>query len=517
MGLSKQTTEIDFAFGKRCVSILQILGANYIDMLNTKFSQIPELELFVATRETLRFLLLSSYSPTSLFFPGDTLIDEIWHALILETKAYSDLCSRIRPGRFIHHSGLTFSKYSSEKSPQELHEEQMSWLSSYYMYFGPIDQNAFECLLLAKSLSARMRTDLQGLNEFGSSLYKLAVHNNSKTGTFKSLQDYLDINVLPYAKEISEDPVNLGQQLSALAKWVGSRGDSQHTGMLTVEELDLLFGASTSLAFTFWQHLSVVERLDGLSDWKTSNAPLWRSIASGDTLCGLATTHLAKPDGANITATLNNQNFEITGRAEWVSGFEIFDKLLVGFEADTEIIFCMMDFPAIVGSPSITVCPKQLACLNGTSTVAISFNAHVIPMSSLVSRRSRSIPPQLRPSRYNLPEIGIAFAAIKEIDRITENSVNPRHQLVRSHLKTIKMRIDEIIRDRNSDRQELAMLRDEVIRDSVWLLSLTFGAAGLNENSLVSRLQMELLLTDVIVQSHSSLTAKVIRASERKK
>ncbi|WP_259316710.1 hypothetical protein [Kitasatospora xanthocidica] len=52
-------------------------------------------------REAVAFVVTGALRPTQAMAPS-RIVDEGWHALVLHTKVYAELCGRF--GRFVHHS-----------------------------------------------------------------------------------------------------------------------------------------------------------------------------------------------------------------------------------------------------------------------------------------------------------------------------------------------------------------------------------------------------------------------------
>lgn len=504
---------LPFRMGPSDTSLTDFFGEATVARLRSKFAKASDLELHDTLRELARYFYLCAQGPESLFFSGNKLMDDLWHALIIETRSYRELCERLKPGCFIDHSGVTFEDYLVESSPEKIHEEQCSWLTSYVANFGEIDEAAFDCLLLPKALCDRMRIDRPQLNQLAMTLMKIADVPQSDSEPF-DFPKFVEKNVRPVAHQIDFDPNLLGSTLKMLIEGVRRR-DRQQEVVLTNEELELLFGASTALSFTLWQHLAVVERLSGLSNWQADNADLWSAIASGRLLCGLATTHLAKPGGAGVGGIRTDQGYLVSGVAPWVCGHRIFDKLLIGFDNETEIVFAIIDYPN-PSAPRAMECTEvtslDLACLRGTATVSIQFNQFPVLPSGIVSKREKGTPPvAVRPPRYILPELGIAKATIKEIEETVTGSPHPRHQLVVTALADLRTRLGAIEAQRTGGLalDELIPLRDELNRDVIRVLALAGGADALKVGSTVTRLQLETLLLDVVVQSPRVLERKI--------
>ncbi len=499
-----------FRLGTRQIRSVDLIGQDQVARLKKKFSAIDPQEFEVALRELLRFLYLSAHCPSQMFFPGNKLIDDLWHALITETESYQTLCNRLRPGIFLHHSGVPFAEYISKLPSEKVHEEQMSWLASYHHSFGRIEADAFRMLYLAESLAERLGCDLAGLNAFAAQLVARALENGDTTFEY---DDFL-ARVRGAASTIDRDPEVLNRFLRELVMECSKEGSSLNP--FQNQHMEKLFGASTALAFTLWQHLAACERLSEYSEWQAENDSVWQNLISGRSLCGLATTHLARPSGPSIKGELKGEQLVISGQADWVCGWGLFDHLLVGFELGEEICFAVTSFPGVseeTGNRAVIV-PQAMACLGGSGTVSIEFRNYPISIQSLVSRRSKNNAPMPRPSRFLVPEIGIAKYAVTEIERQGAVTTHPRKKMVLESLDNVKERIQalEELKKRGS-LDELMYLRDEINRDAVRLLAINEGAHSIHPESHVPRLQLELLLLDSVAQPPSCFARKVKAAA----
>lgn len=492
-------TKQPFAFGTAESSLEDILGQRTLENIHRKFNEEPS-RLATALRETVRFLYLAAHSPRTLFFPGDKLMDDLWHALVIETMDYQILCDRLRPGSFIHHSGVPFNEYAQKRTDQEIHEEQCSWLASYTANFGPIDAAAFPHLNLIQSLAQRLKGDLHSVNQLGAELLKLA-HPSNKNSVF-DFNEFVE-EIAKQANEIDRHPALLKRAIRELVAQGGNLDfDTNH--------LEKLFGASTAFAFTFWQHLAASERLAGLEDWQTKNIALWEQIKSHKLLVGLATTHLANPAGAGIKAEPSADGFLLSGAASWVCGYGIFDKLLVGFDAGECIAFAIIDFPLNDNHTSITF--QEMACLRGSATARIQFNKLRVANSQIVSQRLKTQqPPAPRPTAFVIPELGIAKRTLDRIAKLVDGSNHPKHRLAAKNLPVLFERLNKIeqLRSESAALDVLVPLRDELNRDSVRLLSLALGAQSILPENHIARIQSELLLLDAVIHSPASLETKI--------
>ncbi|MFG2638558.1 glycine-rich domain-containing protein [Streptomyces sp. NPDC048362] len=66
----------------------------------------PDMPASLASRiveEALKFVAACSANPGAGLVPS-RIVDEGWHALIVHTSMYAELCERLGDGRFIHHA-----------------------------------------------------------------------------------------------------------------------------------------------------------------------------------------------------------------------------------------------------------------------------------------------------------------------------------------------------------------------------------------------------------------------------
>lgn len=341
--------------------------------------------------------------------------------------------------------------------------------------------------------------------------------DKSKSDDF-DFEEYLNTEVGPNATAIDREPMVLAKYLREILSRLRSMEHPKTVVLLTPDQLEQLFSKSTALAFTLWQHLSAVERLLGIEEWQTRNPQLWEEISSGRTLCGLATTNLGRPGGAGVNGKETEAGFILNGSAPWVCGNGIFDLLLVGFETLDSVVFSIIEAPEKTLSEQNQVSIHKMSCLNGTATYKLTFTERVVSHSATVSRKIKTGPPIPRPSRYVIPELGIALNAMSETNKIALSSSHPKQKFVNEALTELNHRVQQLKskRDSNEDTEVLIPLRDELIRDAVRLFVLANGATALAADSLASRLQLEVLLLDCVVQQPKVIENKIRMTSKAK-
>ena len=328
-----------------------------------------------------------------------------------------------------------------------------------------------------------------------------------------NLKEILTSKITPSAAQIAEDPSSLETAMRTLLSEL--KQDFENTPfLLTNYQLESIYSASTALGFTLWQHMAAVERLLDHHEWQTQNPSLWNKISTSENLVGLGTTHLAHANGSILKGEIVADGFLITGNIPWVTGTGMFDYLLLAFETKDTRVFSIIPFPKDSKNTdsSVSVIPHKLACINGTSTSKINFTKFLIKSEQIIFYIDKNAPRPQRQSRYLFPELGMALAALNAAEEIIISSTNSRHIKAKTAIESLNNRLftlREKIKDKSNDVLELTFEKDELIRDSVRFLLLTAGGSAMSSSSLASRLQLETMLLDVLIQDPRLIEKKL--------
>lgn len=133
--------------------------------LDRQFDQVPATERALRIEETLRFLFIAHECRGPI--PVAREIDEVWHALILQTQEYVALCDRLPTGRYIHHSSNEYLRWfdPSIGGPNELADD-VRMLALYVANFGPLGEASAAHWLLARYLTQQCDWSLEALNDW---------------------------------------------------------------------------------------------------------------------------------------------------------------------------------------------------------------------------------------------------------------------------------------------------------------------------------------------------------------
>jgi hypothetical protein len=113
----------------------RLLPEAMIAYFKKKLPKLAEGELLARIEETLKFLTLSPHCKQNI--PVSQEIDEIWHLWILESQEYFELCSRIEPGNYIHHSSNDYGETQGRgNSDADQLRSDVEMLALYVRTFG---------------------------------------------------------------------------------------------------------------------------------------------------------------------------------------------------------------------------------------------------------------------------------------------------------------------------------------------------------------------------------------------
>jgi hypothetical protein len=142
-----------------------LVDAPMIHYFRRKFAALSDDELVLRIEETLRFLFISHECSGAI--PVSKDIDEIWHAWILQTQQYMELCERLPTGRYIHHSANDYlSFFEPLVGERDGLEADVKMLALYVVNFGPFDERRAMHWLLARHLLERCKWSVSELNSW---------------------------------------------------------------------------------------------------------------------------------------------------------------------------------------------------------------------------------------------------------------------------------------------------------------------------------------------------------------
>jgi hypothetical protein len=126
----------------------------------------PAAELDVQMEECLKFLTLASERTTS-FIPLVREVDEVWHAFIVQTRFYFDLCDRLPGHRYIHHGTFSLHEYTEGKGRRAVVRELIDWVPTYVKRFGPFTEERARYWAVCTFLTDEIGLTLEQVNELG--------------------------------------------------------------------------------------------------------------------------------------------------------------------------------------------------------------------------------------------------------------------------------------------------------------------------------------------------------------
>lgn len=474
--------------------------------IRTKFSKIAEESFKIHLRELLRFFVISADFEEGIFFPGDELMDQMWHELIVETNLYFHICSNIGRGEYIHHNSIELSEYVELKGKDYVIKEQLRWLVSYNKKFGPLTVESSEILPISQMILERLNLTLVELNGLIEHL-GLSDERDSVTSFERFLDEVKNQSFL-----ISREPKCLGYYLERFVDLLDSKQRTLQD--ITFAELMEIYGVSIPLAFTLSQALAVVTRLESArQDNHILSLEAFSEILSGKMLVGSATTYLAK-DKISVSVRNEGENFVLRGTVPWVTGYGIFKKIVLGFICEEVLYFALVEFDS--ANDEFRINPVEISICNGTSTVNLELNDFLLNKSKVIYSRKLSNKPTPRQDRYSGAEIGVGISIFNECKRLYSSDKK----------WTFKKEVSELFKKlemMNKNIEELVLtnkgIPDSIIFEfnhaSIDLLFTLMGAQVLLEKCHYGVLIKDINLFGLILQPENEKNRRLRNAISR--
>jgi len=143
----------------------QLLDAPMLNYLRCKFPDLADDERELRIEETLRFLFIAHECTGPI--PVSREIDDVWHALILQTQEYFQLSERLPTGRYLHHSSNHYLRWF-DPAVGEADDTALGvkMLALYVANFGPFEAPRARHWLLARHLIETRGWSLEEMNDW---------------------------------------------------------------------------------------------------------------------------------------------------------------------------------------------------------------------------------------------------------------------------------------------------------------------------------------------------------------
>ena len=183
------------------------------------------------------------------------------------------------------------------------------------------------------------------------------------------------------------------------------------------EVAELLAGAAQDVWFVWFQHGPSVKMTASTTNTSLRERYL-PGLVSGELIGGVSYSHL-RNEQPGILATRDGDDFLLSGRQPWVTGWGINDLIVVGAvvpESD-EIVFGLIpsgDSPGATSSGLL-----ELAAMNGTETHMVAYDGHRLPADHVLNvlpRKDFLAVDALSNANVQPSTFGIALAALELFD-----------------------------------------------------------------------------------------------------
>jgi alkylation response protein AidB-like acyl-CoA dehydrogenase len=199
------------------------------------------------------------------------------------------------------------------------------------------------------------------------------------------------------------------------------------------EVAELLAGAGQDVWFVWFQHSPVLRMTASTANTSLRDRYVV-GLASGELIGGVSYSHL-RNDKPGILATRDGDDYLLSGRQAWVTGWGINDLIVVGAvvpESD-EIVFGLIPSGDSPGATSAGL--LELAAMNGTVTHAVAYDGHRLPADHVLNvlpRKDFLAVDAISNANVQPSTLGIALAALDLFDGPTHDVLHERVLTVRS-------------------------------------------------------------------------------------
>jgi hypothetical protein len=135
-------------------------------LLQRDFPDRSAADLGTHLEECLKFLIIASESK-GCFIPLTKELDETWHALMVQTRLYAQLCANLPGGTFVHHESLDLSEYVERFGQARAIREFVNWIPLYVSHFGEFTEKQAACWRVCGFLRDEVGMTLDQINDLG--------------------------------------------------------------------------------------------------------------------------------------------------------------------------------------------------------------------------------------------------------------------------------------------------------------------------------------------------------------
>ncbi|ODN43332.1 acyl-CoA dehydrogenase family protein [Piscirickettsia litoralis] len=331
------------------------------------------------------------------------------------------------------------------------------------------------------------------------------------------LKDFLASRVAPYANQLDADAkllktrfIELGEQ-GLLAVKVAERFNGFAADRaLTHDYFAMIASSSYALAFLVAQHESCASLLQKGSN-EAVKADLLTQMIQGQFRAGVGIYHLRHhAKRPMITAKKVAGGYRVSGRLDWVSGFEIFDHIALGFIVDegkgSREVIGLVPFRAQsmnLGADMIEVgAVQEVTAVSATNTVAIQFNNWLIDEKDIIVDHEGSVIQQrsVLSITHATMLMGIFQAALNIIS--DSGQITNQDAVVLNQFKKFSNQHEQLRNEllNTSTREQVQHVRAKIhaqTRDCVYLAAALSGGRAVLADHSVQRLNRELLQATV--------------------
>ncbi|MEM9243357.1 MAG: hypothetical protein AAGA27_04785 [Pseudomonadota bacterium] len=187
---------------------------------------------------------------------------------------------------------------------------------------------------------------------------------------------------------------------------------------------ELLACSSYDLAFLSVQQEGVLRQLAQQFDSDKTEQTI-NAILSQQQFIGHAIAHLLK-NTSQLHCELRHGDYYINGKLDWLTGYQIFDRFMLGFKYQEAINYCILPF--VSNPPTLEISPPlALGTVPSSSTVSLRFNDYRIKGRDVMraTMKGKSVPSSLGVMVHISLSLGVARNGLMIIRSIAKHVDHP--------------------------------------------------------------------------------------------
>jgi hypothetical protein len=335
------------------------------------------------------------------------------------------------------------------------------------------------------------------------------------------LNQFLDKEVKNKAHRLDTQPLKLKEILKMLGEQslLSARIPKKYGGL----ELDVssyhffkktLARYSGALAFLHTQHQTAATFI-ALSNNEFLKESVLPKMVRGELLIGVGLNILLKHEKPPVKGIINEAGYKVNGNIHFISGYDIFDKILIGSIAEEKEILSLIPFKTMPSSHQGTLTysePMDLVTISAANTVSLTLEDWIINQQEvvLINPLGSFFKNNLTNTNFDSFHAGTALAAL---DTIT-NHPKLKEKIVERYYNSLIKEIEDyettiLGRTRHTLVAPIRAWGIDLVNRCVNFAIIVSGGSVIRPHHPLQRISREAMMFSVISTDNNLLEAVI--------